>query len=157
MAQLMPLPLTVSCFSKIQIGFTILVPAHPRSPGQRAVKWVCVCVCDSDCWICLGLRMSAVLSDNPHTLGWLCPRVPGLYSHSNYVSISACSYCCFHTSGSVPIGVSHTPHTVFLLVCCLLIFPPLVLNICFVLRQKKTFIILFNTILVMSLLDVPSV
>jgi len=40
MAQLMPLPLTVSCFSKIQIGFTFLVvPAHPGSPGQRAVKW----------------------------------------------------------------------------------------------------------------------
>jgi len=38
MAQLMPLPLTVSCFSKIQIGFTFLVPAHPGSPGQRAVK-----------------------------------------------------------------------------------------------------------------------
>jgi len=45
MAQLMPLPLTVSCFSKIQIGFTSLVPAHPGSPGQRAVKRVCVCVC----------------------------------------------------------------------------------------------------------------
>ena len=45
MAQLMPLPLTVSCFSKIQIGFTFLVPAHPSSPGKRAVKWVCVCVC----------------------------------------------------------------------------------------------------------------
>jgi len=44
-AQLMPLPLTVSCSSKIQIGFTFLVPAHPGSPGQRAVKWVCVCVC----------------------------------------------------------------------------------------------------------------
>jgi len=28
MAQLMPLPLTVSCFSKIQIGFNFLVPAH---------------------------------------------------------------------------------------------------------------------------------
>ena len=43
MAQLMPLPL--SCFSKIQIGFTFLVPAHPGSPGKRAVKWyVCVCV-----------------------------------------------------------------------------------------------------------------
>jgi len=40
MAQLMPLPLTVSCFSKIQIGFTFLVPAHPGSSGQRAVKRV---------------------------------------------------------------------------------------------------------------------
>ena len=45
MAQLMPLQLTVSCFSKIQIGFTFLVPAHLGSPGQRAVKRVCVCVC----------------------------------------------------------------------------------------------------------------
>jgi len=44
MAHLMPLPLTVSCFSEIQIGFTFLVPAHPGSPGKRAVKWVCVCV-----------------------------------------------------------------------------------------------------------------
>ena len=44
-AQLMPLPLTVSCSSKIQIGFTFLVPAHPGSPGQRAIKRVCVCVC----------------------------------------------------------------------------------------------------------------
>jgi len=45
MVQLMSLPLTVSCFSKIQIGFTFLVPAHPGNPGQRAVKRVCVCVC----------------------------------------------------------------------------------------------------------------
>ena len=45
MAQLMPLPLTASCFSKIQIGFTFLVPAHLGSPGKRAVKRVCVCVC----------------------------------------------------------------------------------------------------------------
>jgi len=42
MAQLMPLPLTISCFSKIQIGFTFLVPAYPGSLGKRAVKWVCV-------------------------------------------------------------------------------------------------------------------
>ena len=45
MAQLMPLPLTVSCVSKIQIGFTFLVPAHLGSPGKGAVKRVCVCVC----------------------------------------------------------------------------------------------------------------
>ena len=44
MAQLMPLPLAVACFSKIQIGFTPLVPAHLGSPGKRAVKRVCVCV-----------------------------------------------------------------------------------------------------------------
>jgi len=44
MAQLMPLPLTVSCFSKIEIGFTFLVPAHLGSPRKMAVKWVCVCV-----------------------------------------------------------------------------------------------------------------
>ena len=41
LAQLMPMPLIVSCFSKIQIGFTFLVPAHPGSPGHRAVKRVC--------------------------------------------------------------------------------------------------------------------
>jgi len=45
MTQLMPLPLTVSCFSKIQIGFTFLVAAHLGSPRKRAVKRVSVCVC----------------------------------------------------------------------------------------------------------------
>jgi len=51
MAQLMPLPLTVSCFSKIQIGFAFLVPAHPGSLEKgplnvraRACARVCVCV-----------------------------------------------------------------------------------------------------------------
>jgi len=51
-AQLMLLPLTVSFSSKIQIGFTFLIPAHPGSPGKRAVKWVCV-ECSGDvlyCW-----------------------------------------------------------------------------------------------------------
>ena len=33
-AQLMAMLLTVSCFSKIQIGFTFLVSAHPGSPGK---------------------------------------------------------------------------------------------------------------------------
>jgi len=51
MAQLMPLPLTVSCFSKIQIGFTFLVPARLGSPGKRAVKRVFVCVYVCVCYL----------------------------------------------------------------------------------------------------------
>jgi len=46
MAQLMPLPLTVSCFSKNQIGFTSLVPAHPGSPGKGPLN-ARACVCDA--------------------------------------------------------------------------------------------------------------
>jgi len=38
-----PADATVSCFSKIQISFTFLVPAHPGCAGQRVVKQVCVC------------------------------------------------------------------------------------------------------------------
>ena len=59
MAQLMPLPLTVSCFSEIHIDFTFLVLAHPDSPGKRAIKQVCVCVweiwlpCTTDCAVCV--------------------------------------------------------------------------------------------------------
>jgi len=53
MAQLMPLPLTISCFSEIQIGFTFLVLAHPGSPGKRAVKRrVCVCIVYFYLWRC---------------------------------------------------------------------------------------------------------
>ena len=59
MAQLMPLPLTVSCSSKIQIGFTFLVPAHLGSPRQRAVKRVCVCVCS----VATNLRCCGVVSN----------------------------------------------------------------------------------------------
>ena len=35
--------------SKTQIGFTFLVLAHSGSPGQSAIKWVCVCVCVCVC------------------------------------------------------------------------------------------------------------
>jgi len=44
MAQLMQLPLTVSCFSKTKTGFTFLVPAHLGSSRKRAIKQVCVAV-----------------------------------------------------------------------------------------------------------------
>jgi len=61
-AQLMPLTLTVSCFSKIQIDFTFLVLAHPVSPGKRAVKCVCVRACvrvlSIDCGCFYTVRLS---------------------------------------------------------------------------------------------------
>ena len=72
MAQLMPLPLTVSCFSKIQIDFTFLVPAHLDSPRQRVVKRVCVVAryCISSCTVTLLYnRLPAV--DNVGDLWWL--------------------------------------------------------------------------------------
>ena len=50
MAQLMPLPLTVSCFSEIQIGFTFLVLAHRVVPDKGPLNVrVCVCVCVCVC------------------------------------------------------------------------------------------------------------
>ena len=69
MAQLMPLPLTVSCFSKIQIGFTFLVPAHPGSPGKRAVKRVCVRACVLACvrvCVCVTSRFFESLTSTQH-------------------------------------------------------------------------------------------
>jgi len=63
MAQLMPLLLTVSCFSKIEVGFTFLVPAYPGSPGKRAVQCLiysayitwqdvcCICFVGNFCYI----------------------------------------------------------------------------------------------------------
>jgi len=70
MAQLMPLLLTVSCFSKIQIGFT-----YPGSPGQKAVKRVCVCV--------------SYLEKEPDLLGML----PSLHCHTVSINGSRVSAC----------------------------------------------------------------
>jgi len=64
MAQLMPLPLTVSCFSEIQIGFTFLVPVYPGSPGKSAVKRVCVCVCVCVCGVSVGSTSSVRFPDS---------------------------------------------------------------------------------------------
>ena len=75
MAQLMPLPLTVSCFSKIHIGFTFLVPAHLGSPGERVVKRVCVCVvCFFQC---------------------LTSLYPSFYLYTVYACIVYCISCSF--------------------------------------------------------------
>jgi len=74
-AQLMPLPLTVSCFSKIQIGFTFLVPAHPGSPGQRAVKRVCVYTGKSS-----GKQDHYVNSGTMMSIGWIYHHML-IYTH----------------------------------------------------------------------------
>jgi len=68
----MPLPLTISCSSKIQIGFTFLVPAHPGSPGQRAVKRACVCV-----WVCCKFIAESVSTDAFNALTLLVGRQEG--------------------------------------------------------------------------------
>ena len=60
-AQLMPLPLTVSCFGEIQIGFTSLVPAHPGSPGKGAIKRLCLCVCVCVC-VCVYLCVNSYIA-----------------------------------------------------------------------------------------------
>ena len=68
MFQLMPLPLNVSCFSKIQIGFAFLVLAHLGSPGKRALKWVCVCV---TVLIMLSVKDWFCLSGTGYACAWL--------------------------------------------------------------------------------------
>ena len=75
MAQLMPLPLTLSCFSKIQIGFTFLVPAHLGSLGKRAVKQMCVCASRK----CDGKIVSTVLLFSPKC-STIYPSVERIFS-----------------------------------------------------------------------------
>jgi len=63
MSQLMPLPLTGSCFSKIQTGFTFLVPEKGPLNGC-----VCVCVC-----VCACVRVCMCLSVHDHIFGFTRP------------------------------------------------------------------------------------
>jgi len=60
MAQLMPLPLAVSCFSKIEIGFTFLVPAHLGSPGRGCVRY------DTRCYFNLRSKADMSQFNLPH-------------------------------------------------------------------------------------------
>ena len=69
MAQLMPLPLTVSCFSKIQIGFTFLVPAHLGSPGEGPLNG-CVCVCVQ--YVMYFMAPSPLLAERAYCYSRLC-------------------------------------------------------------------------------------
>ena len=78
-AQLMPLPLTVSCSSKIQIGFTFLVPADLGSPGQRTVKRMYVCMFWPICLMAGAVEGQNIWGAGPYTslpspAPWKCPK-----------------------------------------------------------------------------------
>ena len=106
MAQLMPLPLTVSFFSKIHIGFTFLVPAHPGSPGQRAIKRVCVCACVRVC-LCLCLCVCVCLRDAAeadNVCGCVCCRLRTVASVP--LQISSAVSCVAVTNGAAHILVA---------------------------------------------------
>jgi len=91
MSQLMPLPLTVSCLSKIQIGFTFLVPAHPDSPGKSAIKRLCVCVC-----VCVWLQcIQTGISRVPMNCGLSGSELSNDVTSHSYASVARCR---FHTS-----------------------------------------------------------
>jgi len=84
-AQLMPLPLTVSCFSKIQIGLPFLVPAHLGCSGKRAVKRVCVCLWSRKCYISTYMSAwqgSAVPCQLLHTGHRCCRQAASQVSHT---------------------------------------------------------------------------
>jgi len=71
MAQLMPLPLTVSCFSKIQIGFTFLVPSHPGGPGKGPLKGGGVSVF---CFFCFDFPLSLFCFDAWNQMEPVCSQ-----------------------------------------------------------------------------------
>ena len=83
MSQLMPLPLTVCCFSKIQIGFTFLVPAYPGSPGKGPLNGCSIVVVDQVLFgfkdflvqrlliLCLIKRIPSIFSCNSRVHSWI--------------------------------------------------------------------------------------
>ena len=90
---------TVYCFSKIQIGFTFLVPAHPGSPGQSAVERVCVCVPECHHVILhvnvLNVRSLNVCKLNSPDLSHLIICVCWSASFSNISQVSCASHFPF--------------------------------------------------------------
>ena len=113
MAQLMPLPLTVSYFDKIQINFTFLVPAHPGSPGQRAVKRVCVAV-GWMVYLCGSTRCSCP---------WCCRRSSSRHA-ADRRAVSAAGTWRDRTARAPAASRSHTPDSALTTTtaCCVLCY-----------------------------------
>ena len=86
MAQLMPLPLSVSCFGEIQIGFTFLVPAHLGSPGKGPLNR-CVCVLSINANLHKKVKCLPVLCYNALTIQRLsCTDQKNYSEHSLQIS-----------------------------------------------------------------------
>jgi len=93
-AQLMPLPLTVSCFSKIQIGFTFLVAAYPGSPDKGPLNArACVCCVSIYLSVCVSVCLSVYhLSSWPSSQhGFVCSLC---VCHTTWWLSSSTSICC---------------------------------------------------------------
>jgi len=91
-AQLMPLPLTVSCFSKIQIGFTCLVPAHLASPRKGPLNG-CVCVSD---FILVIVTIFCLISGSVLFMSDLTPLVVCIPTLSALLCDVLCTVICTH-------------------------------------------------------------
>jgi len=121
-AQLMPLPLTVACFSKIQTGFTFLVPAHPGNPGQTAVKRVCVSQKSDGTFYyihTLLFKLCYLLNLQLHTIDLVRIGVSGESSFwyrptrvvpdQRPLNGRCCCYVTFSSSVTVDASTSHCP------------------------------------------------
>ena len=76
MAQLMPMPLTVSCFSKIQIGFAFWYRLTRVVPEKGAVKQGCVCVHTRWQTRTLLIQNTTSVAHTHTRLTALCPGLP---------------------------------------------------------------------------------
>jgi len=89
----MPLPLTVSCSSKIQTGFTFLIPAYPGCPGKEADKWLLLFAWNSG-------RLD--FAHPAHPIATPLTAVRGhvlcvLWSHHRRVTVCVCVCVCVST------------------------------------------------------------
>jgi len=107
-AQLMPLPLTVSCFSKIEIGYGTTSPTVIPDKVQRAVKWMCVCVhvYMQPC----GVRacMHDGDGDGENIITWL---------HGPSVTVEIFCQCWCHFHSWIFVSRSHGTSSALLWVC----------------------------------------
>ena len=135
-AQLMPLPLTVSCFSKIQIGFTCLVPAHPEKVPLNgcmyAILWHSATRLLPACGSChvAVLQLTVLFFSRPRSEGWphhgrtfsiyLCRLSFWLTLPRRVLSISWCcpSRPCVIFLACVPLALFLSPGNSLVSLCC---------------------------------------